>query len=214
MSHPSSTCPTCGPVSLENITVYNKALRKQSFAISPVLPTCNTCGAEAEVKGCTQGVRILLLNGTCGSGKSATAEELVANHGFMAIDGDCVMQVVKHKYGIQQVAFDSNEMLEEIGQEIDILSAYGRDIVLSHVIMPADIDKYKSLFESKGMDYRIILLRPNYETAVQRTKTRTCHRSITPEEWVRYFYDKLVFDNMEVLDNSDMTVAQAAQAIT
>ena len=71
----------------------------------------------------------------------------------------------------------------------------------------------RSLFKGKGMDYRIILLRPNYETAVQRTKTRTCHRSVTPEKWVRYFYDGLVFDDIEVLDNSNMTAAQAAQAI-
>ena len=213
MPQPSATCPTCGQVPLENITVYSRALRKQTFAISPILPTCNSCGMEVEVTGHTQGARILLLNGTCGSGKSATAEELVKNHGFMAIDSDCTRQVIKHKLGIEHVAFDSIEMHEEIGREIDILSTYTRDIVLSHVVMPADIAKYKGLFESKGMKYRIILLRPSYETALSRTKTRTCHTSITPEEWVRYFYDSLVFDDMEVLDNSHMTVAEAARVI-
>jgi len=104
-------------------------------------------------------------------------------------------------------------MLEEIGNEIDILSAYSSNIVVSHVIMPADIHKYINLFESKGMVYRIILLRPNYETALQRTKTRTCHTSTTPEEWVRYFYDRLIFRDVEILDNTNLTVEQSVHEI-
>jgi len=210
---PKGICLICDAISLDNITVYNESLRKQTFSISPILPTCCICNSEVEVSGCTQDVKIILLNGTCGSGKSATAEELVKSHGFLAIDSDCTMQVIKHKLGVKRVDFDSDEMLEEIGKEIDILSAYGNKIVLSHVVMPADMHKYRSLFESKGMEYRIILLKPDYETAVQRTITRTCHATITPEEWVRYFYDRLVFDDIEVLNNSNLTVEQSAQEI-
>jgi len=210
---PIARCPKCGPIPLSKITVYNEGLRKQNFSILPILPTCNTCGSEAEVKSRTQGGHIILLNGTCGSGKSTTAEELVKNHGYLAIDSDCTRQVIKHKLGINSIDFDSNEMLEEIGREIDILSAFGRKIALSHIVMPADIHKYISLFESRCMTYQVILLKPNYETALSRTKTRTCHTSITPEEWVRYFYDRLVFDNIEVLDNSNLTVEQSALEI-
>jgi len=195
MLSPTSHCPTCGPIPLTNITIHSQALRKQTFTHSPILPTCNTCGAEAKVKGHTQGKFILLLNGTCGSGKSSIAEELAKNHGYLTIDSDCTRQAIKHKLGANHGAFDSNEMLEEIGTEIDILAAYGSKIVLSHVVMPEDIGKYTGLFQSKGMTFRIILLKPDYETAVSRTKTRTCHTSITPEEWVRYFYDRLVFDD-------------------
>ena len=213
LSQPKGTCPKCGTVPLENITVYNETLRKQTFNISPILPTCNTCNSEVEVKGCAQDVKIILLNGTCGSGKSSTAEELVKSHGFLAIDSDCAMQVIKHKLGVKHVDFDSNELFEEICKEIDILSAFGSNIVLSHIVMPADIPKYIRLFKGKGMAYRIILLKPSYKTAVERTKIRTCHSSTTPEEWVQYFYDRLIIDDIEVFDNSDLTVEQATLEI-
>ena len=207
------TCPVCGAISLDCVTIYNESLRKQTFDLSPILPTCNACGSEAEVVGETQGVKILLLNGTCGSGKSSTAEELVKHHGYLAIDGDCAWQVVKHKLGVSQLDVDSSELFEEICIEIDILSAIGNKIVLTNVILSGGIEKYKDIFESKGMDYRIILLKPRYEVAVERTQSRTCLGSITPEKWVRYFYDRQNFDDVDTFDNSDLTVEASAAAI-
>jgi len=206
------TCLTCGPVPLHSVTIYNDGLRKQKFSLSPILPTCNACGLEVEVKGNTQGVKILLLNGTCGSGKSSTAEELVKSHGFVAIDGDNAMRVVESKLGGRRVGFESPEFLGEISKEIDILSAVGRKIVISTVV-EKEIQQYKDIFESKGMDYRIILLKPRYETAVKRTQTRTCFTSVTPEEWVRHFYDALDSDGVDVFDNSDLSVEQSAVEI-
>ena len=212
---PKVTCSVCGDVQLDSVTIYNESLRKQTFEISPILPTCNICGSEVEVLGDTRGVKVLLLNGTCGSGKSSTAKELVRTHGFLALDADCVAQVLKHKLGVQKynVEVDSPEFLEEIAKEIDILSAVGRKIVVSTVLMPEGLQKYKEIFESRGIDYRYILLKPNYETAVARTQTRTCFGSVTPEEWVKYFYDRLVFDDAYTFDNSSLTVAQSAIAI-
>ena len=179
---PQITCPTCGPVPLHNVTIYNDGLRKQKFSLSPILPTCNVCASQVEVKGDTRDVKILLLNGTCGSGKSSTAEELVKSHGFVAIDGDNVLRVVEHKLGVRRIDFDSQEVFEEISTQIDIISAIGDKIVLTFVVLPKDLQDYKNLFESKGMNYRIILLKPSYEVAVKRTQTRTCFTSVTPEE--------------------------------
>ena len=211
---PQITCPKCGDIPLNNVTIYNKTLRKQTFDLSPILPTCNICSAEVDVVGCTQDVKILLLNGTCGAGKSSTAEELVKSHGYLAIDADCVRQVQKHKQGADYVwENNSPEMVAEIGIAIDALSAIGDKIVISTVIEPRDLQKYKHLFESKGVDYRMILLKPPYEVAVKRTQTRTCFGSVTPEEWVRHFYDRLVFDDVEIFDNSDLTVEQSTAAI-
>jgi len=167
-----------------------------------------------EVVGSTKDTKVLLLNGTCGSGKSSIAEELAKSHGFLAIDGDCVRQVQKHKRGPDyEWVNNSPEMIDEIGTEIDILAAIGDKIVISTVVEPDDLQKYISLFVSKGMDYRIILLKPNYETALKRTQTRTCFGSVTPEYWVKYFYDKLEFDGIEAFDNSDLTVEQSAAAV-
>jgi len=208
----NAACPTCGKVPLSNITIHNTALRKQTFTLSPILPTCNICNSEVEVKGNTQGIQILLLNGTCGAGKSTTAEKLVKNHDYMAIDGDCVMQVVQHKIGIQPPN-NAPEIVAEIATQVDILSAFTRKIVITAVIEPKDIQKYIDIFQNKGVDYRHVLLKPTYETAVQRTKTRTCHTSITPEEWVRHFYDRLVFEDAEIFDNTGLTVEESALQI-
>ena len=205
------TCPNCGPVPLHSVTIYNDSLRKQNFSLSPILPTCTVCDSDVEVIGDTRGVKILLLNGTCGSGKSSTAEELVKSHGFVAIDGDNVMRVIEHKLGVRRIDFDSPEVFEEIGKEIDIMAALGNKIVLTYVVMPKDLQKFKDIFERKGMDYRIILLKPSYEIAVKRAQTRTCFTSVTPEEWVRHFYDALDCD--DVFNNSDLTVQQSAVEI-
>jgi len=207
-------CPICGKIPICSVTIYNANLRKQTFDILPILPTCNICGSEAEITGCTNGVKVLLLNGTCGSGKSSTAEELVKKHGFHAIDGDCVRQIQKHKLGPGH-AWENNspEMMDEISKEIDILSAMGNKIVISTVVEPQDLHKYRDIFESKGVEYRIVLLKPDYDTAVARTQTRTCHTSITPEYWVKYFYDKLELDDVEMFDNSSLTVEQSAVGI-
>lgn len=77
-----------------------------------------------------------------------------------------------------------------------------------------DVDKYKQLFESKGLDYKIILLKPDYETAVQRCQTRTCHAKITPDEWIRYFYDRLyATDGVIELNNTGYSINDAVNKI-
>jgi len=90
-------CPNCGKKSKDDILIYNEALRKQRFRLSPILPTCKSCGAEATVSHKCKGGNIIILNGTCGSGKSTIAE-LLQDRGWLAVDGDCAIQVIKHKY--------------------------------------------------------------------------------------------------------------------
>jgi len=205
-------CPICGVVPLVDITIYNIALRKQAFSLSPILPTCNICGSEVQVKGSTGGMKVLLLNGTCGAGKSTTAEELVQNYGYHAIDIDCVMQVLLYKLGYRPPN-NAQEMLDEVSMQMDILAAVTREIVISAVIEPVDLQRYIDIFEAGDVDYRIVLLKPSYDVAVYRTQTCICHTSITPEEWVRYFYDRQIFEAMETIDNSDMTVQETTQLI-
>ena len=42
----------------------------------PILPTCSHCGEEVETTHRCNGGTIIVLNGTCGSGKSTIAEIL------------------------------------------------------------------------------------------------------------------------------------------
>lgn len=206
------TCPNCGEIPKSDIWVYSESLRKQDFDMSPVLPTCVHCGKEVEIVHKCNGGNVIVLNGTCGSGKSTIAEILLRK-GFLVIDGDCVIQVVKHKKGTTQVDFNeiAAEIAAEIANEIDILSMFGDDFVLSTVILPEDSDKYLEIFQSRNLKYRLFLLRPEYQTAVQRCQSRTCHGSVTPEYWIRHFYEKLSFDDrMIVVDNTSLTREETA----
>ena len=206
-------CKNCGERYRDDIVLFNTGLRKQRFDLSPILPTCKQCASVVSISHTCEGGNIVILNGTCGSGKSTVAE-ILAKRGFLAIDGDCVMQVVRHKTGRKQVDFQEGDVFDEVACEIDILSLFGENMVFSHVLMPEDMDKYIKIFDSCKLKHRFFLLRPIYETAVLRCQTRTCHGSITPEEWIRYFYDALVFDNgVEVVDNTDKTAEQTAAYI-
>ncbi|MGI5899354.1 MAG: AAA family ATPase [Christensenellales bacterium] len=204
-------CPNCGSITAKEITIYNDSLRKQSFSFSPVLPSCVHCGAQVSIAHRCDGGRIIVLTGTCGSGKSTIAQ-LLAAMGFLAIDGDCVIQSVKHKRKLKQVDFSM--MADEIACEIDILSLLGGSFVLSSVIMPENLDRYIEIFEARNMNYKLFLLKPDYRAAVERCRLRTCHTSITPERWIKHFYDSLNFDSrVIVIDNTDMTAEETAKDI-
>jgi len=207
------TCPNCGELSKDDIWIYNQTLRKQRFDHTPVLPTCKKCTVEVEISCRCRGGNIIVLNGTCGSGKSTVAEVL-AKRGFLAIDGDCVLQVAKHKSQQAQVHFQSQDVFDEIAKEIDILSIFGGNFVLAHVLMPEDMEKYIEIFKARNLNYHFFLLKPSYQTAVARCNTRPCHTSITPEYWIKHFYDALVFDStVDIVDNTNQTAEQTADCI-
>jgi gluconate kinase len=205
-------CPNCGEILKDDVQIYNDNLRKQNINISPVIPICKLCGAEVAVSHTCGTGKIIVINGTCGSGKSTVAE-ILKDKGYLAIDGDCAIQAVRHKKGIKQ--YEWNELISEITSEIDILSLFGENIVLSHVVLPEDLEKYIEIFKSRNLKYKFILLKPTYQTAVERCQTRTCHASTTPEMWIKHFYDILVFDNdrIDILDNTNLTAHETAEAI-
>lgn len=205
-------CPNCGEITIADIRLYDENLRQQNIGISPILPACKLCGARLMISYACNGCNIIVLNGTCGSGKTTVAE-LLADIGWLAIDGDCAIQSLRCKKGSKQ--YEWNELIDEIAGEIDVLSLFSNNIVLSHVILPEDFKKFIKIFESRHMKYKFILLRPEYQIAVERCQTRTCHASITPEKWIKYFYDILVFDadQFYIINNSDMTVQETAEAI-
>lgn len=91
--------------------------------------------------------------------------------------------------------------------------------MISDVIIPGDIPKYRDLFQSRGLKYQFFLLHPNYESALSRSKTRTCFSGITPEEWVKYFHDELSVlvlqenNDVVIFDNSEHTVEDSTEII-
>lgn len=205
-------CPNCGKILKDNVDIYNESLKKQDMGILPVLPVCRTCKEAVRVSNISKGGNVIVLNGTCGSGKTAIAE-ILANKGFLAIDGDCAIQSLRHKKRTKH--YEWNELIDEIACEIDILSVFCKDIVLSHIILPDDVSKYIDMFQIRNMRYKLFLLKPSYQTAVLRCQKRTCHTSITPEKWVKHFYDLLVFDDDSFItvDNTYINSQVTAEAI-
>lgn len=79
------SCPECGFIPKEEIVLYNKDLKFQNFTTYPILPTCLTCGSEiifhsGQVHNGDK--KIIVLTGTCGSGKTSTGEMLMSKYGF------------------------------------------------------------------------------------------------------------------------------------
>jgi len=209
------------------VNPYHAGLKKPGFTLCPVLPTCVSCGAEVacHVDGARyEGRRGVVLTGTCASGKTTVAEALVARHGFGAIDGDCVMDAVRHRHGLTRFGYNGPEMVAEIACEVDILLALGYDVVISHVILSADLDVYREILQARGVNYCMVLLRPDIDTALARSRERTCFGSVTPEKWVRYFHDDLavlerqaydgrIADDLIVLDNSERAAGDVVDEI-
>ena len=110
-------------------------------------------------------------------------------------------------------------MYEEIAKELDVLIGLQKNIVISNVITLKDIDIYRKFFRERELNYKIFLLQPSYTVAVGRSKTRTCHTGITPEEWVKYFYDELSSfieepsEDVIVFDNSTYSLEESMDII-
>lgn len=211
MEKDMALCPQCGWIHRTQVRLYDETLKKQRMDILPVHPTCRGCGSEVEISDMNRDGEIIVVNGTCGSGKSTVAEYL-SGMGWYGIDGDCAIQTLRHRTGRKK--YEWQELMAEIFREIRQVGFFGDRIVLSHVVLPEDLAAYEEAFRQTGWRYKLILLKPQYEAAAERCRTRKCHMSITPEEWIRHFYDALQFEGeFAVIDNTHMTVAETMAAI-
>ena len=210
----SIICPTCGSITKEDVVLYDVLLRRQRFGHTPMNPRCKACGHEVAIHNPASGGQVIVVNGTCGSGKSTVAWELMQHHGYYAIDSDCVVQSVKHKLGMEKVSPNAPEALAEMAYEMDVIRLYSDKIVLAQVILPEELSWYEQFFAQRHMTFHCFLLQPTCDEALARCQTRTCHPQPTPEYWVRFFYEKTdCKEQMTVIDNTQQTVAETTQAI-
>ena len=212
-------CPNCGEIT--KYILHNDRVEQQKrTSIKPILPTCMVCGAEISIRHSpvhNPDTMLIVLTGTCASGKSTTAEVLIARHGFYCIDGNCVSDVIRHKYGITRFVFNGIEMLREIEHEIDILLSLKQNIVLSHIITPSDLPAYREMFHSRGLNHIVFVLQPRYPIAVMRSRERNVFQTITGEEWVKHFHDVMndfmPGDDVVILDNSELDAEACVEKI-
>lgn len=218
--HHKWKCTHCGYT--DKVSLYNDALKKPNFKIAPILPTCKKCSRELLYISDPKhnfNKRVFVLTGALGSGKTSTAEMLFYKHNFNAIDHDCIVDLLKHKYPDQKLEFNSPEAIQEIEKNIDILLTFEKDIVLSLVILPDELNMYRTIFQTRKLNYKFFYLCPDYDTVLQRTKTRTCFGSITPEKWVLEFYEKMKSyedissDDFLKFDNSSVSLENSIEHI-
>jgi gluconate kinase len=211
-------CPACqGPT---RCTLYSDRItQRKRISIRPISPACLRCGGAVVIHtapGRGRGRTILALTGTCGSGKSTTAEVLTATYGFSAIDGNCVQDVIRSRLGTPAV-FNGPEMLDEFAREIDILLSLDQDVVISHVILPDDLPTYRNLFRAREVQYRFVVLKPTYSTALERCRNRTSFNTMVADVWVRQFHSAIAgferSDDVVVLDNTDGSAEDSARRI-
>jgi hypothetical protein len=110
--------------------------------------------------------------------------------------------VVKHKKGTTQ--WDFHEIAAEIANEIDILSMFGDDFVLSTVIMPEDLDKYMEIFQSRNLKYRFFLLRPEIRP-LRHAASRGFATGALRQNTDKILREAGFNDRVNVIDNTNMT---------
>ena len=209
-----SSCQKCGVLLRGNVSAYCEALSKGGFKFAPIYPRCEICREPVEITTKADGGEIIVINGTCGAGKTTMAQELI-KHGFSPIDGDLVMHIIKTKTG-KKPGFDEEIVSEEIAKAIDAIAFEKKEprIVLAHVVFEEHLERFKKIFETRNMKYRFIMLRPNKEIAKARCRDREVHPQKTPDEWVDFFCENLSGDNLgEIIDNGDISVEAAVEMI-
>ena len=160
-----------------------------------------------------------MLTGNCGSGKSTISEILMADHHFGIIDGDCVLAVVREKTAKKGVAYNSPVVLDEISVMADILFTLGKNVVLSHVVLPDELDMYHRLVSGNGIRILTFVLKPSLEVTKKRNVERTCWPKTTPVGVIEQFHKDISYFNEDsaqdlyILDNSYQTACETANSI-
>lgn len=104
MSHAAWRCPRCGDVAESDLVLYRAdgVFNKHSKRFGPWCRACGERIAFREGDGPAAPIphrpsaRVLLLSGTCASGKSAVSYLLSERYGLAQIDGDWILDMLRH----------------------------------------------------------------------------------------------------------------------
>lgn len=159
---------------------------------------------------------IIVLTGTCGSGKTTVSKLLAARPGWIRISED---EVWKSHFGKNRGIAGSEEHRRKRGQVHDevfagIIAARKKNesVVIDatvHESPPEAYGEYRSYFETNGMRWILRVLHPRLEVAVARDSLRTDW--VAGKERVGRLYAKFthkIFGPECFIDNSDESPEQ------
>ena len=125
-------------------------------------------------------MRVLMLTGTCGAGKSTIAGLLGVRPGWAHISEDTIW---RQEYGLDRGAFGSEEHCLKRGQvqhrvfgEIDEHLLGGRSVALDvtlHESPPEGFHAYRAYLDQRGVQWAIRVLHPSLEVAIARDARRS-----------------------------------------
>jgi predicted kinase len=123
--------------------------------------------------------RVIILTGTCGSGKSTVAS-LIAKLGWLRISED---DLWKERFGRNRGLFGSDEhrnKRQQVHQEVFGIITMGlsnqQSIVIDatvHESPPEAFHEYQSWFEAHGIAWCLRVLHPSLEVAITRDSKRS-----------------------------------------
>jgi predicted kinase len=151
---------------------------------------------------------ILVLTGTCGSGKSTVAA-LLAAQGWLAVSED---EIWKRRFGIDRGAFGTDEHRRKRAiahaEVMDVVVRHpGRDVVVDatvHKGPPEAYEEYAALFAERGLAWHLRVLHPSLEEAIRRDAGRTeWHAGPERVASLRAKFTARVFPRDWFLDTSD-----------
>lgn len=164
--------------------------------------------------------QVLVLTGTCGSGKSTIAQLLADQHGWARVSEDEVWRrrfhkdrgtIGSHEHRRKRTAV-REEVLATVRRHIE-----GAPVVIDatvHEADPSSLREYEALLAALGAAWQIRVLHPRPDVAVTRDATREGWHAgaVEVEQLWRKFSGRL-FDPGAFLDTSDDEPADTAQRV-
>jgi hypothetical protein len=157
---------------------------------------------------------VLIVNGTCASGKSTISYLLSEHHGFIQVDGDWIL----HRAKQENPKAHSDEIHASLAMLAASLANLDQPVALAHIIPPEYLDTYERILGGRGIETRIVVLMPRRPTLLARNETRKCWPKTTPEYWVNKFYDEFLAASRDLercfCDNTDEIESETASALS
>jgi len=213
-------CPACGSLNEDQLELYQPEMfNAHSLRFGP---WCVGCGRRALVtadaldstvaRPCQ--APLLLISGSCASGKSTVSYLLAQRYGFVQIDGDWILHLRKAELG-RSVEF--TEIDGEMLAMAAAMTALNKPVVIAQIILPAQLALYESFCESHSIPWQAAVLMPQEDVLLERNRTRRCWPKTTPEYWVKYFNAELLAASQSFkrwhYDNSRETAEETAERL-
>ena len=211
------SCAQCGELDASSIVLYQEGMLNACSRRYD--PRCATCAGPATFQSDGRrinqpAVQVLVISGSCSSGKTTISYLLSKHYGMVQIDGDWILERQKARQGRKA---DFNEIHGELLAAAEGLAFLGQSAVLAHLILPAYVPMYEAFLRARSIDHRLVILMPERATLLSWNQERKCWPKTTPEYWVNRFYDDLLVASDDVkayyYDNSHETPLQTAKNI-